>query len=600
MRSATRHILSFVAGVILAGVVVRGGLFSFIDEQLVEASNADAAAPRASEEPASVAASEAATAENLLSVENVAPELVDPATDPGKRVRILRAALEEGTLDSLELVAEDFLKTFPDYESRVLPGLKEQALQSLLVRLSYEDRRSWPEIGRRPLSSPSEARIFVEDVAAVNPTLGTLLDTAALLFYGLERATARGEVFNERVFLLRLEAQTEELGSTIRRPDGSAAALLDTGLINEPWFIAVFERQRAATVARHVLTSPGDLSANIVLIHSVNPESVTPSFKRALNSVMLFLADSAAPNQRMAILDWEIEHDAFARFFSTVPELSKSVAELFMLGTLDAVAIEDLERSAAYIRESLKAKRGLAVQHEVLASLGLDEQTIINQGLVKKLEHAQGASSQPTESFALKPDPALPGVQPPAVQPAPQPEAAPAPVDKPVLAPEGDAHGEISWFFMGLMLLIFIGIPAGIMYAVNRVRVEGPAAKAGRSFDELEIDPAWNLGAPGKAQAPSVEGGSKEDFFGPMPAVDVRDIDAPEQPAGSGESAPQSEPAESVKSKKSKSLREQVEVQKTRPPSGGPKRKAPRTGEHSAGPARTVMPGPRRRPASAN
>lgn len=636
MKSIVRNTLFFISGALLAGLLVREGVLDSLTAYFTEPSNAASkeaapetvpadvttveAAPQQAVVDSSSASSAAATTEppsapaaNLMTAQSVAPELLDPAADPAKRLRILRAALEEGTLDSLELVADDFVSRFPDYESRIKPGLEEQGLESLLDRMTYDDRRDWPQASRVNSGAPSEARLFVDDVFEVNPMLGRKLETAALLLYGLERATAQGQAFEEREFLKSASASAEELLVSSRMRNRSAEELLDHSVLNDPGFVAVFERERAATVARHVLRSPGDVAANMVLIHSVAPESITPSFSRAVSAVVAYLARSAGAGERIVILDWELEHEALKRFSDVMPELKKMLAELYILGTLDAVGREDLDRSVAYIRESLSLKRGLSLQRDVLAKLGLSERQILmpSEAVVQPepiLETAEREAEPTTkvQAVAEAPQEAKPARQSEmpkglteAIQEEVQRKTQTEPVD-PV------KQGEVSWFFMTLMLLVFIGVPAGIMYAVNRVRVEGGPAVSKSNFDDLEIDPSWNIGASSKSQGPTVEGKfDDDDLFGPVAAIDVRDVAA---------AAKSSRPDKGSRKSKDKPLREQVEVERQAESSsadngnssgkGGPKRKAPRQQDHEQegaqvpAPRRSgAMPGPRRRSA---
>ncbi|MCB0345285.1 MAG: hypothetical protein KDD66_09200 [Bdellovibrionales bacterium] len=622
MKSILRNAIFFVFGAIIAVLLVRQGFFADAADQIsASLSPAQSTAESIDSTPAPEVAAPVETAASssdvLMSASSVAPELRDPKTDPAKRVRILRAALEEGTIDSLELVAEDFVASFPEYQTRIRPALEEQALQSLLSRMTYQDRWAWPQATHSENGSPSEARLYVDDVFSVNPWLGRKLETTAVLLYGLERATAQGQVFNERIFLKSAQASAQELAAKSHRlPLQSAEHLFDPSMLNDPGFITVFERERASAVARHVLRGPGDISANMLLLHSVAPESITPAFERAVTAVVMHLAENADAKERMAILDWELEHDAMTRFVDELPQLRKMLAELYILGTLDAVAREDLDRSVAYIRESLTIKRGLSLQREVLAKLGINERQIMATPLAAEelapaevlAEAPQAAAAEPEVKKAEEP------------RQTSMPESITASIAATKAAVEEAAtqnfdpakDGEISWFFMAVMLLIFIGVPAGIMYAVNRVRVDGtPSAQHDDSFEDLEIDPSWNIGTAAKsAPAPSVEGGfDDDDLFGPIAAVDVRDIAVAAKKSRDDERS-------SGRAKK-RGLRDEIEVENPSKSNGassaqsssggGPKRKAPRTEEHAddsessqALPRRRgAMPGPRRRAASA-
>ena len=110
-----------------------------------------------------------------------------------KQLEILLFAIEEGTLDSLQLLRPEAIGKLPEYRATILPELKRQSLKSLLVRFSLSDWTNWPRASQGENGGPTVARTFVNDVMMVNTELGSFLETSALLFLWALSNNRRGD-----------------------------------------------------------------------------------------------------------------------------------------------------------------------------------------------------------------------------------------------------------------------------------------------------------------------------------------------------------------------------------------------------------------------
>jgi hypothetical protein len=97
-------------------------------------------------------------------------------TNLSETVALLVEALDEGSAASFSKLESDSLsKTLSgSYQTKVLPILQRQGVESLLSRFSVADWKNWTQASHLNEGRASDARLYLDDLWTVNPDIAKL------------------------------------------------------------------------------------------------------------------------------------------------------------------------------------------------------------------------------------------------------------------------------------------------------------------------------------------------------------------------------------------------------------------------------------------
>ncbi|MBL7662901.1 hypothetical protein JNK13_09145 [bacterium] len=301
------------------------------------------------------------------------------ATMSAQRITQLQRAIESASPTALAAIKTSQLDQHQDYETKILPALKTTALNTMLTKFNSYDWEDWRNETRR---EPSEARAFVDDVLLVNKPLGIFLETTAHLLSGLYHTTTQGMVFKEEVYLNDLIDRAEEVMKNRVEKALPGRAFLSNRTLQDPIFRRQFETERSRLVAQFVAANRAEVSLLLPLINSVEPRYAASEFIAELQHFGLFVATRASVALRQEILDAEQSSGFLRRYAENFPELKKTLAQVYVIGSIDALDRSDPANAILYLNDSRTFVDGLP------------EQTMVEE----LLRTSQGAPSVETQA----------------------------------------------------------------------------------------------------------------------------------------------------------------------------------------------------------
>lgn len=261
-------------------------------------------------------------------------ELVSSNLSTQQRVEILSQALHAGTIDSLQLFWPHFLSQIPEYETEVEPQVRYHALHALALKFERSDWEQWAKISSKAQEQSSSARIFVDDISVINPSLGRFLETSAYLFNKLYVATLKGKAFDEGAALQHLLQNADTLLNRRRISALPASLQVEPELLSDPQFYAVFEAVRGKLIASYIAQKTSDLDNQLALILSLSPKHLFPRAATAIEHVIYRIILQIDALQRIELLGpWE-KLEAL-KVFSEDKGVRQALARLYLSVSLD-------------------------------------------------------------------------------------------------------------------------------------------------------------------------------------------------------------------------------------------------------------------------
>lgn len=288
---------------------------------------------------------------------------------PAAQLEILKEAIREGSIDSLQLIRTEHLSFIPEYRERVLKQLKQEALSELVSRFVDSDWSDWPNSGYVRHGLASKARTFVDDVSVVNPELGRFLETSALLLYGMYLSIMGGNVYSVEDGLLNVVAHAERLFPKRRSSAVPARLLLDLGVHQDPAFKRVFEKVRGDLVLQYSKRFPNELDTHLDLLLDLSPSYVSARVYDLLYRSIYRLALDTSLKYREEIFERLIRSKTVEEFSQRDEKIRQALAELYVIGAVDALEAGALERASGLLGVSEQLYHGLSAQNAVRAYL---------------------------------------------------------------------------------------------------------------------------------------------------------------------------------------------------------------------------------------
>lgn len=285
----------------------------------------------------------------------------------------LLQALQLATSQSLQQLREEELKKLPDYPLVILPALKSEALEKLLKSFTRIDWEDWFRSSR---IQPTPARLFIDNISFVHPTLGIFLESSAQILHGLFLNTEAGKQFNQTEYLQGIIKNAEEVTRFRRQRAIPARLLFSTEVLQDPVFISVLERERGRLIAAYIMVRPDEIQTNLELVHDVDAAYAPEQLFSVLEQSLADLVTRASSGVRREVLEEELERRKFENFGNFHPGVRRALAQLFAVGAIDALEEGDTRSATFYLRESLGIQSGL--QSQSLVGKLLAEETLRN------------------------------------------------------------------------------------------------------------------------------------------------------------------------------------------------------------------------------
>lgn len=285
---------------------------------------------------------------------------------PQDRPELIARALDSGTMADLQLLKSEQLRQLPDYRNGIVPTMKRAALSGLLSRFVESDWLDWPRANSSLQGGPSSARGYIDDIRVVNPELARYLETAALLFQALYLKTSQGLPFLLREELYAISRSAERLLEYRKARAIPARQLLDLEIGQDSLFVRELERKRADFVLLYTKEHPEEIQKNFTLLLALDPSYATDEVLRSLTNILRRFALEGSPKFRDQILREGAESAAMQELLKRDVRVRKAVAELYLIGVIDALEQADTRRAMLYLNESVSVQPGLRSQ-ELLA-----------------------------------------------------------------------------------------------------------------------------------------------------------------------------------------------------------------------------------------
>ena len=362
----------------------------------------------------------------------------------------LRSAIESSDPSALKYLRLEFLASIPDYQTAIIPVVRKSLLDELLFRFTDTDWRNWPQSYVLLNGGPTRAREFVTNVLVINRDLGVFLETAALLFHGLYRATEIGMPYDVRAGVRSIVENAENLVPGKPDPSVSARLMLSSIIVLEPNFVELFERERCRLVDNYITTNVKEVENQVRLIASVSSGSCSPNMFLDIAGVLSRVTTEASVRYRQALLDQELETRTLDGFAQRDQRVREELASLYATTSEELLKENDLNRARKYLGESIGLSGG------VMESANLNELFAL---VSKKRASLSGKNTAPKRYTVTESD------------------------------VEGEDNGP-SISFLSVFLLCIGAAIAGVIYVRNVARKRAAPVERGKSISDKQ-DQTW-------------------------------------------------------------------------------------------------------------
>lgn len=306
--------------------------------------------------------------------------------DPNRRIEVLSEALASGSAEDLYLVRSDYVSSFPDYEQHLLPVLRRESLKNLLKRFSQADWDNWPNAAFGKDAGPTLARLYVDDVTAVNAELGSYLETAAYLFYRQNKSVLEGEEFVLAQEILLAHDRAELILKHRKSTSIPARYLFYPQIASDPQFLEQLEELKCNAVSKRLAQQEQigvqemDLLGQIRIPHC--GQGIVPGVRSFLHRLTL----EATPEDRDLFLRHKPARKAVKVLSWRSQEINSALARFFAVVSVDFLQIEEFELAEVYLNKSIKAEPGLKIQDLVSSYLYIEEE--VEEGYIPEEQPA--------------------------------------------------------------------------------------------------------------------------------------------------------------------------------------------------------------------
>ncbi|MCB0359316.1 MAG: hypothetical protein KDD44_06760 [Bdellovibrionales bacterium] len=473
MSSMTKNFFCFIIGIVLAaGLVISGTLAELVTtfRSSSEKPLAGSSDGRRGDRPDVVVEKSGDVIRDYLASETVSH---------ARRQRIYKDAIRMGTARSLRLLRPDMLRPVESADPRIHRLVEDAVLQGLYARFGDLDLLLWGDPVRRAEVAqwPTPARQYVDTVRLLNPQLGSRAETAALVLFGFHRAIRVGGRFDLTEYLRFASQNADEMLGASSVLVADATPRVQEMLASD----RAFRESIAGELGQLTLDLIRRERANVVgqwhAIDGLPAEAPTAERRVLVQTFLRNMLQAASAKQRQDVLLDEYESGGLRKLAHDLPSELRSISHLMLFASIEGASLGEENTAALLIRAAAEYGADPALLDQVRHSL--------------KLSTSAAGLPDPTDLEPLSAPSATtrPGD---ADSTAAEPKQGPA-VD--ALAPPGAKPGRGSRLLVVLVLAALIGIPAAIIYGLNRARVKPSTASGEARLPEIRINPDWNVGA---------------------------------------------------------------------------------------------------------
>ncbi len=301
-----------------------------------------------------------------------------------RRAEILEGAVEQGTLDSLQVIRSEYVSFLPEYRSEILPRLRRAALKELRIRFAEQDWLDWPSSAVSNAGGPTQARIFVDNIGLVNDELGRFVETAAQLYHGMYLSILSGNPYSLKDDLFFVLQSAEKILSKRSFTAIPARLMLDPQILSKQAFVHEMERLRCDLTALHVSRYPTQLKTHLVLIEDLKVHDCPLTTVEAVAEVLRKITIESSQSYRASIISTIIDSQTLPKFAEVAPRVRTNLAEFYVMSAVDAIAEDSRERA-----------KGLLSLSETIMT-GLRSQSIVKKYLEKTQPSTKNQSAEPS------------------------------------------------------------------------------------------------------------------------------------------------------------------------------------------------------------
>lgn len=282
--------------------------------------------------------------------------------DENATIGELVEALSVGTPESMQRLRAVNLKEREDYQQSVVPSLKREALRGLINRFVAIDWRDWPRANYNNGGRPTIARDFINNLLIVHLELGNYLETAAILIHRAYLSTSRGAPYDIRSDLRTVYSQSEQILSYRRRSGESTRPIVALEIDTDTIFAEFFAKVLSDLVARYIKDHPDQVVTILALLPQLDPQTVSAQFEEAITGFLRRVAVDGTPKLRDRVLSNQLCLELFKAIGKGNRGLRRTLAELYVVASLDALERGEQERSVEMLRDSAAIEPGLRSQ----------------------------------------------------------------------------------------------------------------------------------------------------------------------------------------------------------------------------------------------
>jgi hypothetical protein len=270
---------------------------------------------------------------------------------PEKRRAVFVQSVREGSISALRDIDSKAIGVLPEYRSTILPLLEREGFDSLLSRFRQIDWMNWPMSSFAVDGGPTDARQYVDRISAVNSELGRFLETAARLVHSVYVSTRKGQSFSEQDKLHELLAGADRQPVDANIRTALARTMLDAQILQNPIFQRRFEQLRSQFVLSYLQSHPDEVLRSFQLLLSAHFNENDMLSSALLMLLRRFTLDASAKfrEQIFDIIHQSLNIQIAAK---SDAQLQRALAELYLVGAMDALEADDRQRAAIYLDES--------------------------------------------------------------------------------------------------------------------------------------------------------------------------------------------------------------------------------------------------------
>jgi hypothetical protein len=229
--------------------------------------------------------------------------------------------------------------------------IEEEAIKNLIRRFEDIDWIDWPSASFGKNGGPTRARAYVDDITAVNKSLGRLLETSAQIFHDLYVNTARGQVYSLERGLVEIVGNAEQLLQYRKSVAVPARERFDLSVKDNPVFLRTLEKLRAKLVAAYVNRYTDDIDVQLNLVNSLQIEYADSVVFDAVSLLVYRLSLQTSVKFRDNVFS------SYSMMFEGLaeadPSLQRAIGELYLVRATDLLEVGEKDQAEEFYEKAI-------------------------------------------------------------------------------------------------------------------------------------------------------------------------------------------------------------------------------------------------------